>query len=220
MKRIMIVALSAFLVIGCAKEKIETVNCEVTELQSGQDIEYIFPKTIGSYWVYNWYQIDSLGVETQMSHIDSTIITGDSIINGHLFTIYEESFFGNFTTKFKRDSSGYIINQFGDVEYSYLDFDNPLSINYTNPDYNLVSKMVDRLDTPIEVPAGVFQTIEAQLQITNVDGSTISTCAGDTLILPTNYATTVGKVKKVITYISSIPYCQYQEQRLVTYHIP
>lgn len=216
----MIVALSTFLVIGCAKEKIETANCEVTELQSGQDIEYIFPKTIGSYWVYNWYQIDSLGVETQMSHIDSTIITGDSIINGHLFTIYEESFFGNFTTKFKRDSSGYIINQFGEIEYSYLDFDNTLSSSTYAPYYNLISKMVDKLDTPIEVPGGVFQTIELQTHITNINGSAISSCAGDTITMPTNYATTVGKVKKVISYISSIPNCQYQEQRLVTYHIP
>ena len=219
MKRYMTLTLIAFLFIACKKEKIETITCNQSETQEVQGTSYVFPTTIGSYWVYEWYQIDSLGIETVMTTIDSVFITGDTLINNKLFTVYSESFLGNPSLRFKRDSSGYIIDQYGEIEYSYVDF-NTIFDSWTNPEYTSSFNMVDMTTTPITVLAGVFKTIERRQSISKLDGSIISACAGNEVIHPINYASGVGKIRFVSSYISSIQYCTYLEQRLINYYIP
>jgi len=219
MKRYMTLALTAFLFIACKKEKIETTTCNQSQTQETQENTYVFPTTIGSYWVYEWYQIDSLGTETAMTTIDSVFITGDTLINNELFTVYSESFLGNPSIRFKRDSSGYIIDQYGGIEYSYVDFNTTFD-GWNNPEYTSSFNMIDMTTTPITVLAGVFKTIERRKSISKFDGSTISSCAGNTVIYPTNYASGIGKVRFVTSYISSIPLCHHFEQRLINYYIP
>jgi hypothetical protein len=221
MKRYMIVALTAFLFTACKKDKIELAIAPITEeTEIHQEAAYVFPTTIGSYWIYGWYETDNLGNKTLLPTVDTISIIGDTLLNNSLYTIYNESFLGNDLIKYKRDSSGYIIDNFGKIEYSYVDFTTTIPNFSADPTYTSFSKMKNIPSIPISVPAGVFKTIERQKHIRRTDGSPISTCAGSQVIFPTNYVTGIGKIRTVLAYSNSIQDCEHMVQYLIEFHIP
>ncbi len=199
---------------GCKKEKVETTSCLTGNIQS-----YKVPSKVGSYWIYNRYEIDSLGIETQMTNVDSVFITGDTLINNHLFTSFKGTNFGSPFTRYERDSIGYIIDQYGTIIYSYTDFNSTLGTG-NNATYEYRYQMLDSTTTEITVPAGTFNTIEKQFFISRIDDNSISNCAGNTVMHPTNYASGIGKIKLTTAFIHTIPDCKSREQRLVKYYIP
>ena len=214
MKRYIIITVSAFTLMGCKKEKVETTSSLTEDKQS-----YKVPSKVGSYWIYNRYEIDSLGIETQMTNADSVFITGDTLINNHLFTRFKGTNFGFPFTSYERDSLGYIVDQYGTIIYSYTDFNSTIGTG-NNTTYQYRYQMEDLTTTEITVPAGTFNTIEKQFFISRIDGNSISNCAGNIIMHPTNYASGIGKIKSTKSFITAFPDCKYKEQRLVEYYIP
>ena len=54
--------------------------------------------TVGSFWLYDWYSIDSLGNE-KILRTDSTYIAGDTVINGKTNIIKKHDGFNNHRVK-------------------------------------------------------------------------------------------------------------------------
>lgn len=113
--------------------------------------ESYFPLTVGSYWVYQWYRVDSLGDETVLNSIDTIRIVGDTIVGVNQYAIFEET--NKFETPdiqryYRRDSLGFLV-----------DIDNNI---FFSPSLS---------EDTIRVSSGGFASIVYQMEssITNVD---------------------------------------------------
>ena len=88
-----------------------------------------FPMNVGNYWIYNYYEIDSLGNEKQIEGYDSILITKDTLINNRHFWWFRSQqtvrVFGNCLA----DSAGYLIDQTGNKYFSSTNFTDTL-MNY------------------------------------------------------------------------------------------
>ena len=84
------------------------------------------PLRIGNYWIYQDLRIDTSGNETADSKLDSVIIKRDTIINKKKYYVLEGIFYPA-TSRGRwgiidilRDSSGYIVNENGDVQFGKI----------------------------------------------------------------------------------------------------
>jgi hypothetical protein len=119
MKKLLILALLAVLVIAsCKKDKDDVQQIEPVP----QSADYALFNT-GSYWIYHWYKIDTLGNETFMDKTDSLYIAEDTIINGHTYQVKKGNFFvtQNYL-ELCRDSSNYIVSHLGQIMFSATNF--------------------------------------------------------------------------------------------------
>jgi len=89
MKNVMLIAvISTAVLIGCSKEKLTENKESSSSCVDYQSVDFI-PLTIGNYWVYDTYRIDTLGNETISNSGDSAYVDRDTIINGKTFYIIE-----------------------------------------------------------------------------------------------------------------------------------
>ena len=182
--------------------------------------EYL-PLDSGTYWVYVHYDIDSLGNEIEKDRIDSVIISRDTIINNLQYFVLEGTNYPNNGISWGvldilRDSSGYIVNDKGEIRFSEDNFSNILAskTEVLNEDtlYTLTYQM-EILSDPINVPAGDFEvlnfkgTVTTPQQIIGVENPRF---------LNNLYSNNVGKVLQSYFYIHS-PIIS--EKRLVRYNV-
>lgn len=217
MKQVMLaVGISTFFLTACKKEDPETFVSEENSTPA-----YEFPNKAGSYWAYNWYSIDSSGVETLLSQVDSLFVLGDTIINGNTYAIYRgNNMSTNYITYFQRDSSGYIVNEHGDISFSYVD-NSPSELTGTEPGFwDYYARYLQGL-FPVTVPAGTFQTYVAELKVISIDGNQINVCGDTTYSFNTHYASGIGVVQNETAYFSEFEtQCKRRIRRLVDYYIP
>jgi hypothetical protein len=182
------------------------------------------PLKVGNYWIYQEFMIDTSGIETANSILDSVVINRDTIINHKKYYVLE----GNYPyphryqpgiIEYLRDSSSYIVNQNGIVRFAENDFTDTLAyraeINiYDNSDTLFVlSYQMERINIPITVPAGTFEVL-------NCKGTVVTSMNTPGIKWPryTNnyYAKGVGKIMETYFYIASpVIY----EKRLLRYFI-
>ncbi|MCD4774382.1 MAG: hypothetical protein K8R41_13470 [Bacteroidales bacterium] len=167
---------------------------------------------VGSYWVYDWYKIDTLGNETSMNKTDSIYVSKDTVINGETYRLSKGTRFGNMPYSFiVRDSNNYIVNQEGNIIFSATNFSDILFSDSTTNLVFITYQMTDK-DSIISVPAGSFETYNCQ-------GTVIPLNTGYSWgirYIDKRYAKGIGQILNTSYYFSQP---DYMEQRLVRYHI-
>ena len=166
----------------------------------------------GSYWVYDWYKIDTLGNETPMNKTDSIYVVGDTIINGNTYRLNKGTMFGGNQYNFIiRDSNNYIVNQQGNILFSATNFSDTLYSDSLS-DLVFISYLMADKDSIISVPAGTFETYNCQGTVTPL----FSGYQWGIRYLDNRYAKGTGKVLSSSYYMTQP---DDMEQRLVRYHI-
>lgn len=175
------------------------------------------PLTIGSYWVYEVWDLPANGAPRLNPLLDSTVVIGDTVVRGHHYAIVSDQMFGFRRRQLQRDSADYLINDKGGKLFSSTDFSRPLSYSIYDfgsghPDTLQVCQMANR-DSIVSVPAITSPTYDNRGTINP------ALCVAATLV-PYNhhfYAPNVGLIKDVCCYCSLPPY--QLERRLLRYHI-
>jgi hypothetical protein len=172
---LLIASIGVLKIVGCKKENIEAPVCNnITSSPTAQS--YQFPITIGSYWIYENFTMDSTNMITSTTSIDSVFIPYDTLINGKEYARKKivnlsnnnsiptmEIFLGSYV--YARDSAGYIVNPQGKF-IKHDDFNNILSFSViTNPPHTIVARMTHK-DSLVTVPVGSFTTINYQQTVT------------------------------------------------------
>lgn len=167
------------------------------------------PLTIGSYWIYDRFNLDTNGVETYVS-TDSCYISHDTVIGGNTYAVVHGGPISTFDYM-RRDSSGYLVDQNGEVFFSSTNFTDTIN-TLTIPGY-LVTYSKMQPAASITVPAGTYSAYEC-LSTTNI---TQPGYLWDTTRYTHHwYADNVGLVYDSFFFLSSP---NYVIRKLVRYHI-
>lgn len=201
---------------SCKKE-----NLELNLPEEHQQTVYEQPMKVGSNWVYQHFSIDSSGVEVALNQYDSLSIIGDSVYNGNTYAVFQITYNGgNQGIYLQRDSSGYIVDEHGNVSFSYVDFTTQYNVG-SDPGYWDYYRINLNNSYSISVPAGNFQTRASELYIYSQNGSPINSCGDMNYSFKTYYASGVGMVLKEFAYYGEFnSECKKREQRLIQYFIP
>lgn len=172
------------------------------------------PLAVGNYWVYEWYEIDSNGVEAYYNKRDSVYISKDTIINSNTYYKKEGTFLGSYEVfGFVRDSNDYIVNSEGKIQFSSTNFTDILRTdtfeNVAYIDYKMAHK-----DSSITVPSGIFTTYDFEGKVYDFDS--LYQAQWGTQYIHNLYADSIGLVLEE-TFYHSQPYNKLQK-RLVKYH--
>lgn len=175
---------------------------------------------IGTYWVYQRFNIDGNGNATPTSAFDSCYVEKDTVINNktYLKIIRPTIFSFNKEVLFEKDSLHYVVNQKGNILFSSQDFSSVLETSYNitgvnDTVYKMVKQMADK-NAIVLTPSGTFTTSNAKesyLFYPNWPSS------GNPRIRNKRYAENIGIVIETLSFIRTDP--SYVERRLVRYHI-
>lgn len=218
MKYITLILFILPILFSCSKDKENTP--EPVKPITNQNNTISLVASVGSYWIYNWYEIDSTNTETLTSRRDSVYVVGDTLINGKIHAIYRGKYFGgSVRTNLLIDSSGYIVDN-GYKLFTYSDFGT--NYNFYCEVGNFYCRFETSFNSPIQksVPAGNFDVIDAQVSFYMPDSSWFSAC--DSVWISHNfYDKNNGfEVSSQIGFINPLrTICRYFERRLVDYHI-
>ncbi len=221
--KLTIITIVAFALFSCSKDDSggpTNENCGQAGNNGGGGAGDTFemPSTEGSYWVYQWYRVPFEGEETILPRVDSVYVSGDSLIDGELFTVYKGSFFTSNYQMVSRDSSGYFIDPEGIVHFSYTNFLDTIDSGIHGNDWNWCLKMYDY--QTIDVPAGPFIALEARNSVYLPSGEPINICGAEKVGLGYFYADGIGLVQAQLAFSGAIQACDhYEEARLVRYNI-
>lgn len=211
MKKTFFLGLLVLLFFACREE--DPINPIIPEISS----KY-FPLTIGSYWVYNTYNVTSAENEVELARVDSVYISRDTIIRGNRYLIFEGTLHPSpypnpGIIEMVRDSSGYFVNSNGRILFTEKNFTDILysDVYLMGEDtiYTSSYKM-ERETAPKTVPAGTFNVLNFKGEITLYATSPQMSVNSNTL-----YAENVGKIVETTVYTSG----RIIESRLVRYHI-
>jgi hypothetical protein len=180
-----------------------------------------FPLSVGSYWIYNSYEIDSQKNEILIGENDTTFITGDTAINGNTYFVFYGKRWVVGTMKMEkyyRDSSGFIVNPTGEIVFAVTDRtdtlfrDNPVDGDSSLCKYGII----EIYPGEISVPAGVFDSLyNYRLNITFLD-----TPGEDVGNLYNFFAPNIGRITRQNFYMHEfMEEGIYYEERLVDYYI-
>jgi len=206
--------LSLILIFSCKKEKITAPEVAV-------DVGTFLPKSVGTYWVYEVYFVDSLGVDSLL-RIDTISILGNEVIEGKTYTKYSSEQFGDGThNRYVREDNGFIYNRFDEVKLSYSNLTDTFDID-SIPLFDMYWYTVMEDNVPITVPAGTFNTFEGRYVNTTLSGDPATVCGDAEVVFSNWYAEGVGLVKQRTGLLNSIQgLCYpYFESILIEYHIP
>ena len=160
MKKVQILLLAGLVIslLSCSKNDDGTnSDTHFVQLEAG----YI-PFYPGNYWVYEHYQIDTLGNETLLTTYDSVIITGITTVNTSPYLTFEGTWPSNDTVLLLADSVGYFVDPTGYIHFATDNFTDTLGTFdlIANGDTLFESwyKMQSDVQT-ITVPAGTFETL-------------------------------------------------------------
>ena len=179
------------------------------------------PMKVGNYWVYRHYNIDTIGhiIQTAETPItDSVVITGDTIINGNRYFVFEGTNYpvalGWGVIDLLRDSSGYIVNAQGIIKFSKDNFTDTLAFTtaiFNNDTVYRLSYKMEETDTIVTVPAGSYGvlnyrgTVQTKMKIPGIPNPRY---------INTFYAGNVGCIVETYFFLSS---ATISEKRLIRF---
>lgn len=200
----------ALLVLSCQKET-TPINFSTT----------LFPTSVGSYWVYECNHRDANGNITSMNVSDTVEIIGDTLIGGKTYITFEGTTYGYGPYRwYHRDSSGYVIDNFGKIQYSLVNFSDTLHTYVEAGIYKLDWMMKSNNGNPTIVPAGTFTTIDYQGHCRKVSGMPFTGCGNDEYIIHNYYSPSIGLIKANTIFYSQLESsCNDMERVLSSYHI-
>ena len=157
MKKIILLLFIPSFIVSCRKDVAipEGKDFVGTVTQVGPFI----PLTVGSFWVYDYFILDTGGIETYNGR-DTMRIIKDSIINGKTYAVFKGSYEQkcNNCVSLRRDSLDYLVDEKGIVYFSENNFKDTLA-NFSSNGFVLYYKMTHK-DSIISVPAGIFSTYD------------------------------------------------------------
>jgi hypothetical protein len=122
---------------------------------------------VGNYWVYEFYKIDTNGVETKLEETDSAYILKDSVYKGKSYFVKVQNPYEfnksalsggmGMDTVLLCDSSGYLVNQAGFIYFAQDNFDEILNTDSVPGLFWMVTRMTGK-DSVVTVPEGSFIT--------------------------------------------------------------
>lgn len=132
------------------------------------------PMSIGNYWVYEIRNTDSLGVPNGgTAYLDSIEITHDTLIKGNKFFVFEGDY-GNSSQPTRiiknilRDSSGFLVNEVGEVLFSSTNFIDTLSKHIDIHNTDTIYEYYGMMENPsyqITVPSGTYDVLDFKTTI-------------------------------------------------------
>lgn len=206
---------ASLLIISCLTSCKKEETNQPDNNTSQQSTTNFMPLSVGNYWVYDWYKVDSNGVESYYNERDSLYISKDTIINGNTYYKQEGTFSGMYeTAQFLRDSNDYLVNSDGEILFSATNFTDILNTDtfeyYCYIDYQMAHK-----DSLVTVPAGTFTTYNCMGTIYNLDSA--YQAQWGTQYMHNIYADSIGLVLEQ-THYYNMPYNKLQK-RLVKYYL-
>lgn len=175
------------------------------------------PMSIGDYWVYEVFFVDTNGNDSSINRIDSMYVSGDTIINQNTYTIIDGDhfIFGTSRPQILRDSNGYIVDHNGTFIFSPSDFTTPFNAwAQTNNDGDTIMHWYRKMmsgEIQMSTQAGVFSCLRSQIFFYHLMPNMASP-----RLYPDCYANNVGLVVNTIGYASQPG---YYERRLIRYQV-
>ncbi|UPT66768.1 MAG: hypothetical protein M0D57_20430 [Sphingobacteriales bacterium JAD_PAG50586_3] len=210
MKKLLGFAIIALFLFACKKEN---------DVQNNKAILTAMPLSVGNYWIYEKFSIDSNDVETLVD-TDSLYIQDSVVIDGETYFRIMGGDYSTFDQSAMRDSAGCLVSTSGIIWFSQDNYTDTLAQgSYTNTgwnthDYNWYLYMVDK-NKPVTVPAGTFTKTGTSLinfKFLYPDEYPYGAERNSFLI----FADNVGMIKRRSFDLYSSGYI---ESRLVRYHI-
>ncbi len=215
-----VLALLTVSIISCKKEK-EKEKEEVCPTPSPAAPVYAdYSKLkVGNYWIYQRYEVDTLGNATAQTIFDSCYVKSDTLLNGNTyFVISRPTYNPSHSIIILRDSLYYTISYGNYIHFSSQDFTSIFNSNYitasTGDTVCYVVKKMATASTVITVPAGTFTTLDAEETFTMYPNWS---SAGAVRKTHTRYAENIGIVSETLPFFSSNP--KYIERRLIRYNL-
>ena len=201
----------------------KTENEPIIETQ-----EVYLPMSVGNYWIYQHYIVDSLGYETPLNSFDSVVITNDTLINNKLYYEFGGRHNNTHFHKFLRDSVGYFVTDNGNKCFSSFNFKDILYKQNDSLEFNKMNRLIFTLKIKMEsVPeikttaAGEFNTLNARGYLTTYYYDSSARLV-DTIIASQNtyYAKNVGIIVQEYHYYNDMrEYKRKFEKRLIRYKL-
>ena len=197
---------------------------------SSVKLQNYMPMTVGNYWIYQHYRIDSTGLETKLSFVDSVAIIGDTTINNKKYYVRNTNgiLMQNDDFTFTRDSAGYLVNNLGKKLFSTNNFTDTLrKITYFDNVANLLiytsSNKMEKHDGLISVPAGNFEVLNSKMTVkiyADYKNDVWNLININKIPVVYNYAYYAPKVGKILnSYIYLNNYKIRYESRLIRFKI-
>jgi hypothetical protein len=156
--RNILIIIPILLIASCSKDIAIPVDQGVSQTTVIPSAEDYYPLTVGNYWVYDYYVINTLSGVQQFQYRDSVYIVGDTIINGYTYAHQENKSINGIGWAYLRDSSGYMVMHKGaKILFSCCNFTDTFSISHDGA-YTVYTKMIHQ-DTLIPTPLGNFHSI-------------------------------------------------------------
>lgn len=204
------------------------ISCETEEPNETQ-VVYL-PMSVGNYWIYQHFKIDSLGNELPLRmYTDSVYIVKDSIIDGEKYYKFENSIHFEKFKGFFRDSSGYLIKSTGEIIFSSTNFQDTIHYDYGyNKPYGsnrllyyLLKSKMNPVKQLVTTPSNSYHALALDGFITfyyyNELGEVTDTINTS---LPTYFAANIGMVKDTYRYYWETKMEKIKiERRLLRYKI-
>ena len=169
--------------------------------------------TTGDWWAYEWATYNYNIGDTTVHSADTTFALADTVINGETFRTLSQGIYPwNTGNMYMRDSTGYVIDNNGNIIFSYVNFTDTFQ-NHLVPGGGWFTQMVvDSL--PTVVPAGSFNTIN--YRATN---RYFTVACGDSVYYSNRqFAENIGMVRMSFHYSAQGP-CADNVKCLVDYYI-
>jgi hypothetical protein len=200
-----IILFMSVLVASCSK-------CDDEMPTTKQSDPNFFPLSLGSYWIYDWIKIDTLGNETPYNRRDSIYIANDTVINNNNYRVLKGKAFYPPLPLFYRDSSGFLVNERGALIFAPPQYAGSVLLSDTISSLAVIKYETLRNPIPVSVPAGDFGCANFQGTMTSLE----TNYPWGVRTMDNYYADSVGLVKSNI-FFYSMPDCL--ERRLVEYSI-
>lgn len=212
-------AAAMLMVYSCKKSKNLVNNYRIDSPIVLPPLDYTMMKP-GNYWIYQNYRLDSInGAAHPQGNYDSCYVEKDTIINDKTYHKYMTTgkALGPYGANFFRDSLSYMINDRGQIVFSYEDFSVLNSYlfgpNAVTSDTIYVTEQMFSDIYPTTVAAGTFKTITFKQNYRFPPGAPF----GRDRAYQTSYAKGVGIVKKTTGFYTILP--DIYQWRLERYHI-
>ena len=209
-----LIVLTVF-IFSCKKDKNNT-----TTLTPGTGPAYpnYSQLKVGNYWVYQQYDVDSLGNATPKSNIDSCYVEKDTIINSAIYFKMFRPYLYPSEYLYLRDSLHYVVDAGGKIVFSSQDFATVFEDYYITAGPNdTVAHSIVKMEDPnvlVNVQAGYFTTCDYRLTYNMYPGWSGN---GNPRMMHTRYGRNTGIVIETLPVYAANP--NYIERRLIRYHL-
>ena len=187
-------------------------DCDLPE--EAQFNQAYYPLTPGSYWIYQWYRVDTLGNEWIMENtVDTIRVLKDTLIDGNIYAkIRDYNTVENSEPAiyFRRDSSGHLVDQRNNIFFS--------SGNFVDILHHVFSPGLFEINFKMDIPTHRISTPIGEYDCLNFQGEVIPiiSTSWDKRYLNNFFSKGVGLVMETTFFFSS----EYNmERRLTEYHI-